>query len=352
MTIWRMKIYFLVLLLFYCSLIAGCAPSAFDLVKYARSDNVEGIQRVLPQLPKDNQTRFSAAQALEVAIYRKNQEIFDVLVESGITNKWPCRPASPFAAAAKTNDFEKFKAIVDNSVGRPDGCTIAPYVAKNNNIVFLQYLLEWGASANEFVKVASASITSAAGGYSISHEWFDIDGEFAGLSALGYALQNKNSDMVHLLLENGASPNMFFVVGELVIENLPTAHMDLLLQEYDLYYTNARRGFYPEVPSHFNAPGRCLSYIDSSEMDSWIEDWCQNKAVFFLKSAPNPIVKRPKFTTPLVFATGQNDLESVRALLKNGADIDGRDSSGNTVYDYLENVTDPDLTSLLERAKP
>jgi len=164
----------------------------------------------------------------------------------------------------------------------------------------------------------------------------DINSAVDGWTPLNFALapMETQPNVIQFLLECGADPNSVYdVTGDTPLHTASendTEHSiaicKLLLEAGAIINAQENDGYTPLHTAAYNAP---------------------NNAMFLLNNSADPNIKNKAGETPIFLAAGFREIESVKALLRAGADVSIVNNEGrNAIYPVLENLGNQKLQTV------
>lgn len=276
--------------------VVGAAPAAgrSDIADAAMNGDRAAVERLLTQKADVNAPQIDGATALHWAVYRDDLALADVLVRAkanvkaanrvGVT---PLAMASLYGRPAMIDRL--LKAGADVKERGPNGETMVMFAARNGNPKAVRVLIDAGADVNAKEKTR-------------------------GTTALMWAVEQKHPEAAKELLKAGADPSVTSGPA-----GLPRNYIASRVDVPALEQAQERR-------RRAAASGR--TYEEQHALDQQ-----QGRAPSGQHPAPQPADADAESVvaglvgsgggglTPLVFAAREGDLESAKALLDAGANV-------------------------------
>jgi ankyrin repeat protein len=233
--------------------------------------------------------------------------------------------------ALKTGDRESFRQLLGQGAevdaAEPDGSTALLWASYHDNIEAAELLVEAGA---------------------------DLDrGNDLGATPLWAASQNGSDLMVALLVDAGADPNARLLSGETpIMVAARSGYPDIVLRLIDAGGDPNARGARNQTALMWAAAQKHADVVrvlagNGADLDARSEVWSQVMAVDphgfpdYNKDIPHG------GETALMFAARVGDLESAKALVRAGADVDDADAWGVSATSLAAHSGFTELVELL-----
>lgn len=272
------------------------------LMTAARSGRTEAVKLLVAGGANVNATESLRGQsALMWASAQKHPEVVKTLVEVGASVSARSRARSQLVNTSNNADYS---GVMEVEQG---GYTPLLFAARMGDVESARILLENGADVNDKAPLGTSALVIAAhsGHRPLAELLLDNganpNGMDAGYSALHIAAQRGDADLVKTLLARGADPNAYILRGS------PTRRVssDVAISSYSIGATPL-----------------------------WLAASQGRADLVRLLAANGAHVRTDKDgTSALVEAVGNNEgrsLETVKALVELGADVNARDEVGNT----------------------
>lgn len=189
---------------------------------------------------------------------------------------------------------------------------------------------------------------------------FEVPDTIKIIQPLEEAVKLQNLELVKILLEAGANPNIRTNEGNLILINAlnNTAMAELLI----LSGANSTEAFSQlvhesETPQNLQSLKFLINhgadvnayYLNTTPLLTAVIKGENQKIRLLLTAGANPnLVSKESRTTPLAAAISNKDINAVRLLLENGAKTNIKNVNGNTALDIaLKENAGPDIEVLL-----
>lgn len=178
---------------------AGCTFSRPALRAVEASD-LEALQYALSQDPEDEDVR----AALALASKNGAVDFVHAILDSG------AEPTSIAASIAFATANDKIGRLLIEHGAHPNGAVVVS-AARRNDLDLLRFLFDHGADPNAAEESSALKVTKYADGSFV----VSAERDPHGWTPLGVAVDLENTEMVRLLLANGADPNALFIWKDL-----------------------------------------------------------------------------------------------------------------------------------------
>ncbi len=258
-----------------------------NALKYALSNGHMDIARLLIEKGAKMETRTSSSYIsnLSYAVLQNNKEILELMLEKG--------------AHPKAESGIHYSAL--------------EYAVLQNRFDFAKLLLEKGADAT-------------------------------GISLL-FAVQNKNKEMIKLLVEHGGDPNVkTSEPSAFITHDFTTQKLNHFTEDESIKALLYELG----LKDQDSLEDLLFESIDKDGSDT-------EKILDLIKKGANVNAKNTKGDTPLLFAVKKQPYKSdqIAALINNGADVTFLDKEGKSVLDHFSYFDIPgDLFEQIVQKKP
>lgn len=339
---------------------------------------------------------------LIAALLKQNDEMIDLLLESGASINFPDKDGSIPLAIEMTirgNDTQMTNKLIKlgSQIDTPNNRGVTPLMeaSVNGNLEKAKILINHGANVNQQARGGSTALISASCArwrktvelcaLLIKHDAKVNHQTNYGVTALLHASDTQNLELVTMLLEKGAETNFQNKKGETVLILLlgPEA-----LDRYESFKRSKPWVMFDYIKTKFPRSNTVERPKELSPLYESIKDLNQNldqkisifskymspmpqpaslddleaeknnfngpekiKALkLLLDSGANPNQSGKNGETPLIIAVRWDDKSLVELLLQYGALIDTKDNSGKSAWNYASiSMKDIILTSLFSR---
>lgn len=303
-----MKLKSLLVAVSLCGSLSVLQPAwaASELLSAIRADKVDVVRSLVEANRVDvNAFENDGTTPLQWAIYHENPEIVELLISAGADVEATNREGvTPLALAAQTGNPELVELLLDAGANvnntMANGETPLMMAARTGNIDTIQLILDHGAD-------------------------IDATEKLRGTTALMWAAANRNAAAVKLLIENGASLSARSAAtneGRHTPYLAPTARTRI--REF---YEATSPGNPVDKPEELRGEGEASIELTRQELIArlpkvLLEDFMRDERQRAEQQVqPQPQKMKRGGMTALHFAVREGDLESVKALVEAGADV-------------------------------